>query len=285
MIIFRQINLLSNRLPLQYISASLRTIARNPPQQRVVVESTPKPVAHTPSDNEIDWNREMEIIRASESRSVIAPVDDIDESTAYPLTRPSHNLAAYVKRSDVLQKLIALGVDLHQIERRNGLAKFVANLDFEVNVQPHLRFLSDIGLPTDALGKFLTKNPLIFKESLDDLTTRVNYLESKMFKPTEIGRIVEKNPFWLMFSTQRIDGRLGYFQRTFDLSGPEVRKLCLRQPRLITYGLEAVRRNSFVIQEELGFAEAETKELLLAAPKLWMMSKFLDFIFLILLFF
>lgn len=224
----------------------------------------------------------MEVIRASESRSVIAPVDDTDDaaSTAYPLTRPSHNLAAYVKRSPTLRQFIDLGVDLHQIERRNGLAKFVANLDFDVHVQPHLRFLADIGLPVDALGKFLTKNPLIFKEDLDDLTTRVNYLESKLFKGSEIARIVEKNPFWLMFSTQRIDGRLGFFQKSFELSGAQIRQLVLRQPKLITYSLDSVRKNSFVIREELGFEKAETKALLLAAPKLWMMSRnFYIFIF------
>lgn len=274
MLIVRQITQ-PRRVPIQIIHfLKLRTVSRNPhPLQSTVVEVIPKPLSQNiPDDSEIDWNREMKAIRATESRSVIAPIDDFDASTAFPLTRPSHNLAAYVKRSEVLQKLIALGVDLHRIERRNGLAKFVANLDFDVHVKPHLRFLSDIGLPADALGKFLTKNPLIFKESLEDLTTRINYLQSKLFKASEIERIVELNPYWLMFSTQRIDGRLGFFQKSFELSGPQVRQLVVRQPKLITYSLEAVRKSSFVIQEELGFQPKETKALLLAAPKLWMMS-------------
>lgn len=249
----------------------LQTAARHVSQD--AIESIPQPTSTaTTSQPYIDWNREMEVIRASESRSVIAPIADVDSVNAFPLVRPSHNLGAYVKHSEVLQTLIHLGVDLNQIERRKGLAKFVANLDL-ATIQPHLRFLRDIGLPADALGQFLTKNPLFFKESLDDLTTRISYLQSKLFQPSDIERIVQKNPYWLMFSTQRIDGRLGFFQTTFALSGPQVRQVVLAQPKLITYRLEAVRKNSFVIQEELGFSKSETKSLLLAAPKLWMMSK------------
>lgn len=263
---------------LQSSTRSLRTLGRLPRSANIPSlglipdQQSTKPIPIVP-ENEIDWHREMDVIRSNESRSVIAPANEVDPSTAYPLTRPSHNLAAFVKRSDTLQKLIHLGVDLHQIEKRKGLAQFVVKLDFEQNVQPHLQFLNDIGLSAASFGAFLTKNPLIIKENLADLTTRVNYLQSKLFTAENIVRIVEKNPFWLSFSTQRIDGRLGYFQKSFDLSGAQVRQLAVRQPKLITYGLDAVRQSSFTIREEFGFGETETKSLLLAAPKLWMMSK------------
>lgn len=261
--------------------SDLSADTRQPPTNylaRATLPSANKPLPPPPSDSltehDIDWTHEMQRIRAEESaRSVLAPAAaDFDATTAAPLTRPAHNLAAYVKRSHTLQQLLQLGVDLHRIERRNGLADFVLRLDFERDVQPRIRFLVDVGVPADALGVFLTRNPLICREDVDVLTTRVHYLQSKGFAAADIARIVEANPFWLMFSTQRIDGRLGFYQKQFELSGAEVRQLVVRQPKLITYGLDAVRKSSFVVQEELGFSAAEVKRLLLTAPKLWMMS-------------
>lgn len=227
--------------------------------------------------DDIDWPREMQRIRHDEqSRSVLDPVADneaADFTVAAPPQQPAHNLAAYVRKSATLQQFIHLGVDLHRIERRAGLGEFLLRLDFERDVQPHLRFLSDAGVPAEGLGAFLTRNPLIFKEDLDTLHTRINYLQSKSFAAADIGRIVSADPYWLMFSTQRIDGRLGFFQKHFELSGAQLRQLAVRLPRLITYGLDAVRRSSFVVQEELGFSREETQQLVLAAPKLWMMSE------------
>lgn len=230
------------------------------------------------SDLQIDWNIEMKAIRDDESRSVLAPplrTADVASSAA-PFLRPTHNLAAYVNQSETLQKLIQLGVDLHRIERRKGLAEFILRLDFDRDMRAHLQFLTDVGLDANAIGPFVTKNPLIFKEDLGNLETRINYLQSKRFKCIDITRIVEKNPFWLMLRTQRIDARLGYFQKHFVLAGKEIRQLAVRQPRLITYNMEAIRQASFSIKEEMGFSGDFTKTMLLAAPKIWMMSKFLE---------
>lgn len=232
------------------------------------------------SDMEIDWNIEMKAIRDDESRSVLTkqPIDTINiASSAAPFLRPTHNLAAYVNQSETLQKLIQLGVDLHNIERRKGLAEFILRLDFDRDMREHLQLLTDVGLEANALGPFVTKNPLIFKEDLGNLETRINYLQSKRFKSVDITRIVQKNPFWLMFRTQRIDARLGYFQKQFQLVGNEIRQLAVRQPRLITYNMEAIRMASFSIKEEMGFSGDYTKTMLLAVPKIWMMSEFLVF--------
>lgn len=88
---------------------------------------------------------------------------------------------------------------MSKIERRKGLPQFVLKLDFEKDMKNHIQFLHDVcGLPMESFGTVLTKNPLIFKENLVDLETRVNYLKSKSFKPTDIARIAEVNPFWLM---------------------------------------------------------------------------------------
>ncbi|XP_075153010.1 mitochondrial transcription termination factor 3 [Haematobia irritans] len=185
---------------------------------------------------------------------------------------PTYNLAAYVNKSELLQGFIKLGVDLSSIEKRKGLPEFVLKLDMEKDVHPRLLFLQDQGVPAECFGELISKNPLIFKVDLDDMQTRVNYLESKKFTKPQIQRILTMNPFWLMFSTKRIDKRLGFFQKEFYLRGDDVRFLSSKQPRLITYNMQHIADATFCIREEMGFTKDEIKVLLLSKPRLWMLK-------------
>lgn len=187
--------------------------------------------------------------------------------------KPSFNLAAYVNKSDTLQQLVKLGVNLHRLEKKPDLAQFVLGLNFEEQVQPHLLFLRDIGIAAEDMGAYLTKNPAILKENLDDLRVRITYLKSKRFKQKEIERIVQKNPYWLMFSTPKIDDRLGFFQRQLSLSGAETRQLAIAHPKIITYSIEHIRQATFTVLEEMGMTKAETKELVLKLPKVLTMGE------------
>lgn len=132
--------------------------------------------------------------------SVLDPCAD-DILNAAPYLRPSFNFAAYVNKSETLQELVKLGVDLHRIESRkdSNLVPFILGLDFETNIKNHVLFLSDLGVSNENLGGFFTKNPWFFKESLDDLTVRVNYLKSKKFTNEMILRVVQNNPIWLSY--------------------------------------------------------------------------------------
>jgi len=42
-------------------------------------------------------------------------------------------------------------------------------------------------------------------------------------------------------STEKIDQRLGHFQKTFKLTGNEVRYLAVKRPRLITYDMAHIQ--------------------------------------------
>ncbi|XP_013099374.2 transcription termination factor 3, mitochondrial [Stomoxys calcitrans] len=186
--------------------------------------------------------------------------------------QPTYNLAAYVTKSELLQGFIKLGVDLSSFEKRKGLPEFVLKLDLEKDVHPRLLFLQDQGVAAEHFGELITKNPLIFKVELDDMQTRVNYLESKKFTKKQIQRILTLNPYWIMFSTRRVDKRLGYFQKEFALSGDDVRFLSSKQPRLITYNMQHIQDATFCIREEMGFNKEEIKVLLLSKPRLWMLK-------------
>ena len=189
-------------------------------------------------------------------------------------TSPSFNFAAYVNKSETLKNFVELGVDLSKIEKRKGLPQFILKLDFDRDIKKHLFFLHDLGLPADCYGEFITKNPLIFKETIEDLETRVYYLRSKKFTIEQVRRIVEKNPFWLSFSTKRIDRRLGWFQKNFKLGGDDIRFLAAKQPQLITYSMEHIREATFSIREQMGFDEDEMKVLLLSKPRYWMNGEY-----------
>lgn len=225
-------------------------------------------IAETHLDADID-----KFLTEYKEKSLFEPNGATELDEYAPFLRPTFNLAAYVNKSPTLTKFLDLGVDLYRIEKRKGLGQYFLELDFERDCKQHLIFLNDIGVSPDSFGRFITKNPLIFKENLDDLRVRVNYLESKQFMPEMISRIVEANPFWLMFTTRRIDRRLGYFQKKFALHGHQVRQLTVRQPRIITYNTEHIERSYFAIKEEMGFNKFEVKRIVLDVPKLFMMSK------------
>ncbi|KAL4704061.1 hypothetical protein ACJJTC_001983 [Scirpophaga incertulas] len=197
------------------------------------------------------------------------PNEDLSKIT--PHFPNTFNLASYINHSEVLQNLLHIKVNLSKIETKPHLIDKLLKVNKE-QLQKYVYFLKDY-VSMDDLGNFITKNPMIFYESLDDLQIRINYLQSKNFTKSQIQRVVSKNPFWLMFSTTRIDRRLGYFQNRFNLSGNEVRELTTKQAKLITYNSQHIKTNTFVIREEMGFDDKELKKLILDKPKLLMINQ------------
>ncbi|KAK9687020.1 mTERF [Popillia japonica] len=130
-----------------------------------------------------------------------------------------------------------------------------------------------IGLQTVDIANTITKNPFILQQDIEDLKVRINYLLYKKFNEDMILRILCRNPFWLMFSTNRIDRRLGYFQTAFSLCGDEVRTIACKQPKLITYSMQHINLNYFALKEEMGFTKENIKEILIKKPKTFMKNK------------
>lgn len=194
-------------------------------------------------------------------------------STISPVLRPTFNLAAYVNESYSLQQLVKLGVELYKFDRHPKIMETILRLDFERDMKSYIRFVHDCGVPVEELGNFFTKNPMIFTEHMDDLITRINYLESKKFTKEMITTVIRKHPKWLSQSTVDIDKSLGFFQTNFYLSGENVRNLVTKLPKLITWPKRSVNLMMFSLNEEMGFNFSERKRLLLIQPRLYMMSK------------
>ncbi|XP_050301628.1 transcription termination factor 3, mitochondrial [Anthonomus grandis grandis] len=204
-----------------------------------------------------------------DNNSLLEPLsEDISHVSTY--LKPTFNLAAYANKSEIIQEFIKLGVDLHYIETKiKDSVPFILGLKFD-NIKDHILFFNNLGVEFTDIGKVITKNPFIFRERLDDLEVRVNYLKFKNFDAEAISRIISVNAFWLSYSTQDIDQKLGFFQKTFELSGPEVRLVAAKKPQLITCYQQKVKEIIFTIKEEMGFSQENLKHMILIKPAIFM---------------
>lgn len=139
----------------------------------------------------------LEVVESSKpQKSVLEPLDE-DISHIGTYLKPTYNVAAYANKSELIQQLVQLGVNLHYIEKKLPQAmKFLLQCKFDT-IKDHIRFLNDLGVELVDVAGVITKNPLVLKESLEDLEVRINYLKFKKFDSEGVVRIVSKNPFWL----------------------------------------------------------------------------------------
>ncbi|XP_051015404.1 transcription termination factor 3, mitochondrial [Acomys russatus] len=209
----------------------------------------------------------------------LCPLQPVSEEVAiqiaaHPLLPlSSFTLGDYIDHSETLQQLVKLGVDLSKIEKHPDVANLLLRLDFEKDIGQILLFLKDVGLEDNQLGSFLTKNCAIFSEDIENLKTRVAYLQSKNFSKTDITRMVKNSPFLLNFSVERLDNRLGFFQKELELSVKKTRDLVVRLPRLLTGSLEPVKENMKVYRLELGFKHNEIQHMVTRVPKMLTANK------------
>ena len=89
-----------------------------------------------------------------------------------------------------------MGVAIREWDKNTAIGTFVLQLDLERDVKPRLLFLHDIGLAAETHAQIITKNPMLFRESIDDLKVRVEYLKSKKFTDEGIRAIITKAPRW-----------------------------------------------------------------------------------------
>lgn len=235
------------------------------------VSATPRPeiIADSRDDDDDDYLDDRDVTLPKALDRCIEDVSDVG-----PHLTPTFTFAKYANESRTIQELVKLGVGLYKFETQEDMVQYILGLDFDHDVKPYIRFLHDCGVPADQLGHFITKNPNIFKEDMDDLHTRIRYLRAHQFSVQMISAIICKNPNWLMFSTKDIDGRLGYFQSNFALNGGEVRLLSIKGPKVITYRMVHLFENTFSVKEEMGFDKRQSKQLLLRLPRLWTKSKY-----------
>lgn len=221
--------------------------------------------------NDYNLNDSLEDI----NEKLSGPFDRCNEDLSHiePYVTPTYNFAKFADQSNTIQQLVKLGVELYKIERDKEVLEMFLSLDFDKDIKPYIQFLHDCGVTPENLGYFITRNPKIFKEDIDDLRTRIRYLRYHNFSVKMIESIVNKHPPWLSFETQKIDKRLGHFQHNFELNGNQIRFLTVNCPKLITYDMKRIKNSTFAIKEIMGFNKLETKHILLKAPRVWIRAK------------
>ncbi|XP_058801805.1 transcription termination factor 3, mitochondrial [Phymastichus coffea] len=209
------------------------------------------------------------------NEEIPGPLDECNEDISYfgPDFSPTFNFAAYADKSKLIQQYVKLGVKLYKVEKNMDHMRALLSVDLEKELPIYIQFLHDCGIPANCLGDAITESPMLLKEDLDDMKTRIRYLRAHNFTPGSISRIITKNPSWLLWATKFIDERLGHFQNEFKLGGSDMRFLATKAPKLITYPMRHVNENTFAIREQMGFNKLETKLLLLYKPRLWMNSR------------
>lgn len=187
-----------------------------------------------------------------------------------PATRPLvYNLAYFANTSPLVQKLIEMGVAIREWDKDPSIGSFILKLDFDKNIKPYLIFFHDIGLAPDTHAFVITKNPMIFKDPIETLQTRIEYMKSKKFDANSIVEIVTRAPRWLSLTVEELDTKLGWFQKEFQLNGQEVREMVLSQPKLITLPLKIPSDVRFILKDLLTFTPATIKSFLKQHPKLF----------------
>ena len=188
----------------------------------------------------------------------------------HPALRPfTFDLAYLINESPTLKRFVEMGVDVYRWNQPNTKAKYVLTLDFERDCLQHLVFLNELGIKNKHLNDFLSYNPWIFKETIDDLRVRVNYLESKGFTSDDIRDICIRAPFLLNLSTKMIDTKVNWFTRKFHLTNADMQNFVLRAPKLLTLPLQDISDTYFKMQAQLGFEHVELQKLFQQYPKLF----------------
>lgn len=137
------------------------------------------------------------LLEDKEDNSHIQSVNnDIAITGQIPYIKPKTVSSTYINKSETLQELFKLDVDIHKVEQNAEAFEYILQQKF-VDIKEHIIFLKELNLEIADIGKIITKNPFIFKEDLEDLRVRINYLKFKRFTDIMVTKIVKKNPFWL----------------------------------------------------------------------------------------
>ncbi|VDM97736.1 unnamed protein product [Thelazia callipaeda] len=199
---------------------------------------------------------------------------NLSNPSLFPPTH-SWSIAHYVNHLPVLQILVELGVDLFEvlIYFMFTVSILTFRFNWEKDVKPKLIWLvHQVGMPISDVGSYLTRNPYFLLQSLENMQVRLNYLYAKRLCKTKVLKIVKNSRFWLNIDVTTTDSRLGWIQKTFELTGDEVRDVIVNEPRLIMYGIGPLERLVIMLTEEMEFTKEQVKAILMKDPRVFMIQ-------------
>ncbi|KAM5255806.1 transcription termination factor 1, mitochondrial [Ctenodactylus gundi] len=202
------------------------------------------------------------------SKEVIASI-----ISRYPraITRTTESLS---ERWDLWRKIMTSDFEIVKILERSPESFFRSSNN--KNLENNIKFLYSIGLTPKCLCRLLTSAPRTFSNSLDLNKQMVEFLHEVCLSlgyknPTDfVRRIVFKNPFILIQSTNRVKTNIEFLQSSFTLSNGELLVLiCGPGARILDLSSDYVKRNYANIREKLlsfGCTEDEVHKFVLSYP-------------------
>ncbi|KAF8381337.1 hypothetical protein PRIPAC_70479 [Pristionchus pacificus] len=198
------------------------------------------------------------------------------------LLPPSHarSLTPYVNHVPLLKRLVDVGVDLFEIEcKYPAVPRHLLRLPY-AEAREKIRWLVSIvfanpalaGFTPDSLGDYITRNPYVLLQKLDDMKARVNYLASIKFNRKEILKLVSEFRFWLNIDVKSTEKRLDTVTGMFGLRKSAMRQVLVKEPRLLMFGLGPIKRIWDLLTVEFGFTAEQVKDMLMDDPRLFIMD-------------
>ncbi|EFP02501.1 hypothetical protein CRE_31555 [Caenorhabditis remanei] len=195
------------------------------------------------------------------------PFDPSDLPPVHSLT-----LVPFVNHSPLLRFLVDIGVDLAEIENTTSIGRHLLRLEME-DVRLKIELMQkEIGFENEEIGSYLTRNPFFLIQDVNDMRTRLNYLEMKKFTKPERRKIVKEYRYWLNCNVELIDSRLGWLQQQFKLNAKTTREIIVKEPRIIMFGTGPLERLVKMFTKELNFSQTQLKTLVTVDPRLFMMD-------------
>ncbi|KAL4233995.1 mTERF [Mactra antiquata] len=213
----------------------------------------------------VEVSDQDKMILAETGELVISDVTKVD-------IPPIFSLDSIVNDSKVLQDLVKIGVDLTSLQKK-GMIETVMRMNSKKEMAPYIFFLRDCGVPNESIGRLITRCPWIFQHSLHNLRVRVDYLRSKKFNIDDLSNMLERDPKFLLIPVEVMDARLGYIQKTFNLTGVQIRQKVSSYSKLIIAPSVCLQHSMILFKKQLEFTPEELKTMFLIYPKVFHTDK------------
>jgi len=240
-------------------------------------------ITTTTSKNETLFAKEFHQFEDSVGQSL---GKDKNQLSIKPKLKASFTFAAYANDSPLLAELIRLGVDLTKWEKGNIpdevmllnlenvdlIVRHIRQLGIGGGVDQSERSIRQLGIGNDddsIFGQIFTQNPHILINGLAEFKEKTDYFLRKKFSPDQLAAIMTKAPYLFGRSVESIDARLGFFQRSFAITGDQIRDVMVRNPKLFRISLGNVKKVNFHMNKFLGFRENQIRELFVTVPSIF----------------
>ncbi|VUZ50294.1 unnamed protein product [Hymenolepis diminuta] len=196
---------------------------------------------------------------------------DVDQH--YPSLPEANNLAALVSHNDCLQKLVSLGADLSKMESQPGVANLLIKTDFETAISPKLWLLTDFGFELPQSARVITCIPKsIVKSSVEELASKLRYFTDRQFPSDVVVHMLSDQPTIFAMTSCEVDRKLASLMVTFSLKADQVRHIAGGAPKCIVQPISSTKDVFVVLTKMLGFPLAQTRDMLMAFPRLILSS-------------